>query len=172
MLDEAPRNSESRFLGVAFRWLRANYPNLEWVLSFADATQCGDGTIYRATGFLLTQIRKNRTMYLINGQPQANMTLTKGRHAIAQNGSASILARTTLNTAKLVKENNGAAGTKKVIEKRGLELLEGYQLRYIKFLKPEARARLTCPVLSYEAIGEKGAGMYRGRRKDSREPSC
>ncbi|MGI9554962.1 MAG: hypothetical protein ACR2M6_03220, partial [Vampirovibrionia bacterium] len=34
-----------------------------------DATQCGDGTIYRASGFKLTQINKNGTIYqLANGE--------------------------------------------------------------------------------------------------------
>lgn len=37
-------------------------------MSYSDATQCGDGTIYRASGFKLTQINKNSTIYeLKNG---------------------------------------------------------------------------------------------------------
>ena len=31
-------------------------------MSFADGTQCGDGTIYRASGFVLTSINKNSTI--------------------------------------------------------------------------------------------------------------
>ena len=39
------------------------------MLSYSDATQCGDGTIYRASGFKLTQINKNGTIYkLANGE--------------------------------------------------------------------------------------------------------
>src|SRR5262245_54971381 len=34
-----PRNSESRALSIAFRLMRKHYPHLEWVISFADATQ-------------------------------------------------------------------------------------------------------------------------------------
>lgn len=52
--DVLPRNSESRALGIAMRILRKHAPQLKWVVSFADATQCGDGTIYRAAGFVLT----------------------------------------------------------------------------------------------------------------------
>ena len=52
-----PRNSESRALAVAFRMMQKAYPHIEWVVSFADGTQCGDGTIYRASGFVLTDIR-------------------------------------------------------------------------------------------------------------------
>ena len=57
--DVLPRNSESRALAVAMRILRKQYPHLRWVITFADATVCGDGTIYRAAGFKLVQIRKN-----------------------------------------------------------------------------------------------------------------
>lgn len=57
--DWLPRNSESRAIAYAMRWLRKTYPWLKWVLSFADGTQCGDGTIYRASGFVLTGIKKN-----------------------------------------------------------------------------------------------------------------
>ena len=56
--ERLPRNSESRALGVAFRLIKKHYPHVEWVVSFADGTQCGDGTIYRASGFVLTGIKK------------------------------------------------------------------------------------------------------------------
>lgn len=58
-LDCLPKNSESRCISVALRIIKKHYPNIRWVISFADASQCGDGTIYRAAGFLLTDIRKN-----------------------------------------------------------------------------------------------------------------
>ena len=61
--DWMPRNGESRCLAVAFRLLRKQYPHLKWVVSFADATQCGDGTIYRASGFVLTGIAS--TPYMV-----------------------------------------------------------------------------------------------------------
>lgn len=57
--DWLPRNGESRCIAVALRLIRKHYPHLKWCISFADATQCGDGTIYRAAGFLLTGIKKN-----------------------------------------------------------------------------------------------------------------
>ena len=43
--DWLPRNSESRAISVALRLIRKHYPNIEWVISFADGTQCGDVTI-------------------------------------------------------------------------------------------------------------------------------
>jgi len=63
--DTLPRNSESRALGVAMRLLRKYAPQLKWVISFADATQCGDGTIYRAAGFVLTSIKENQQLYTL-----------------------------------------------------------------------------------------------------------
>lgn len=57
--DRLPRNSESRAISIAMRLLKRHAPQLQWVVSFADGTQCGDGTIYRASGFVLTQIKRN-----------------------------------------------------------------------------------------------------------------
>ena len=56
--DLLPKNSESRCLSVALKLIKKNYPNIKWIISFADACQCGDGTIYRAAGFLLTGYKK------------------------------------------------------------------------------------------------------------------
>lgn len=60
--DKLPRNSESRAIGIALRLIKRNYPFIKWVISFADGTQCGDGTIYRASGFVLTGIKKNASL--------------------------------------------------------------------------------------------------------------
>ena len=57
--DALPKNSESRAIAVSLKILKKHLPQLEWVISFADGTTCGDGTIYRASGFLLTAIKPN-----------------------------------------------------------------------------------------------------------------
>lgn len=57
--DYLPPNSESRCISIAIKLLKKNAPHIKWVVSFADGTQCGDGTIYRASGFVLTDIREN-----------------------------------------------------------------------------------------------------------------
>lgn len=135
--DEAlPRNSESRALGVAFRMIRKQYPHIKWVVSFADACQCGDGTIYRAAGFDLTAIKRNKTM----------IRLPDGR----------IVADKSLNSHPL--KNTGWW------KQRGAVELEGFQLRYIYFLDKSYRERLTVPLLPYSAIAEAGAQMYKGKR--------
>ena len=74
--DWLPRNSESRCIGYAMRWLKRRYQHLKWVVSFADGTQCGDGAIYRASGFVLTGIKKNNGMRINprTGEVVQNMT--------------------------------------------------------------------------------------------------
>lgn len=62
--DYLPRNSESYCIGKALRLLKKNAPHLKWVISFADGCSCGDGTIYRASNFVLTQIKKNSSMWI------------------------------------------------------------------------------------------------------------
>ena len=54
--DVLPKNSESRCISVAIRLIKKNAPHIRWILSFADGTHCGDGTIYRASGFKLTGV--------------------------------------------------------------------------------------------------------------------
>jgi hypothetical protein len=75
-----PRNSESRALSIAFKLIKKNYPHIEWVISFADGTQCGDGTIYRASGFNLTGIKINKQLR-INPQTNEPMQSMAAYHA-------------------------------------------------------------------------------------------
>tara|TARA_Y100000592_G_scaffold88685_1_gene144829 strand:- start:243 stop:914 length:672 start_codon:yes stop_codon:yes gene_type:complete len=66
--DYLPKYSESRCIAISIKLIKKNAPQIKWILSYSDATQCGDGTIYRASGFKLTQISKNSTIYkLANG---------------------------------------------------------------------------------------------------------
>lgn len=57
--DCLPKNSESRCIAISIKLIRKNAPQIKWVISFADGTQCGDGTIYRASGFIFTGIKEN-----------------------------------------------------------------------------------------------------------------
>ena len=67
--DYLPKYSESRCISISIKLLKKNAPQIKWILSYSDGTQCGDGTIYRASGFHLTQINKNSTIYkLANGE--------------------------------------------------------------------------------------------------------
>lgn len=72
-----PRNSESYCIGATLRMIKKKAPHIKWVISFADGTQCGDGTIYRASNFVLTGINKNNTIIeLPNGERITQMTLS------------------------------------------------------------------------------------------------
>lgn len=57
--EKLPRNSESYCIGKSIRLIRKNAPQVKWIISFADGCSCGDGTIYRASNFVLTAIKKN-----------------------------------------------------------------------------------------------------------------
>ena len=129
--DVLPRNSESRALSIAFRLIKKHYPHIEWILSFSDGTQCGDGTIYRASGFVLTQIKANNQLR-INPETGEVMQSMAAFHQC--------LTKDFKNWGQL----------------------SGYQLRYIYFLNPQAKERLTCPIIPFGKIDEIGAGMYKG----------
>ncbi len=45
----------------------------------------------------------------------------------------------------------------------GFKPIPGFQLRYLYFIDPTARERLTVPVLPFSAIDAAGARMYRGK---------
>ena len=60
--ENLPRFSESRAIAITIKIIKKNYPHIDWIISFADGCQCGDGTIYRASGFLLTAIRENESL--------------------------------------------------------------------------------------------------------------
>ena len=129
--DVLPRNSESRAMAIAFRLIKKHYPHIEWVVSFSDGTQCGDGTIYRAAGFVLTGIRESDALR-INPKTGEVMHVIQAHHLM------------------LSKEFRSWKPTK------------GFQLRYVYFLNPEAKKRLTVPILPFSKIDEMGARMYKG----------
>lgn len=152
--DNLPRNSESRALAIAMKMLRRHAPHLKWVLSYADGAQCGDGTIYRAAGFVLTNITENKSMYRL---PDGNVV-------------AKIVFEPSFSTQgpDHIKTKYGKTGSEtsgKFLKRIGAEAIPGFQLRYIYFLDPAYRERLTVPELPFSEIQRRGAGMYRGERR-------
>ena len=150
--DRLPRNSESRALGVAFRLIKKHYPHIEWVISFADGTQCGDGTIYRAAGFVLTAIKKNNQIWAApEGETFSRVTLT-GKGKQEQQHARNIVHRVTSTkgpaimhamsgraggkaAAAAANAINGGAASMKGYAAAGFKPLEGFQLRYIAELR-------------------------------------
>ena len=57
--DYLPKYSESRCIAISIKLIKKHAPQIKWIISFSDGTQSGDGTIYRASGFVLTQIKDN-----------------------------------------------------------------------------------------------------------------
>tara|TARA_R100000908_G_C3701303_1_gene111674 strand:- start:51 stop:728 length:678 start_codon:yes stop_codon:yes gene_type:complete len=77
--DFLPKYSESRCISVAMKLIKKNAPHIKWVISFADGTQCGDGTIYRASGFKLVGIAEN-TALRINPETEKPMHVIQAHH--------------------------------------------------------------------------------------------
>lgn len=152
--DRLPRNSESRALGIAFRLIKKHYPHIEWVLSYSDGTQCGDGTIYRASGFDLIGIKQNKTILEFpDGQVVTDLSLKLSKpHQLRLLGGY----------------YSGTDALRKARE-LGAKPKIGFQLRYIYFLNKEAKGRLTVPIIPFSRIDEVGATMYKGIAKRSKE---
>jgi hypothetical protein len=77
--DYLPKNSESRCISIAIKLIKKNAPHIKWVISFADGTQCGDGTIYRASGFKLVGIAEN-TALRVNPETGEAMHVIQAHH--------------------------------------------------------------------------------------------
>ena len=153
--DRLPRNSESRAISVAMKLLRKKAPHIEWCLSYADGTQCGDGTIYRASGFHLLKVTPNKSMWRMpDGEVICKIVLEPG---FSPHGSQE-------NTVKSRYGKTGTETSTSFLKRIGAECLGGFQLKYIYFLNPAARERLTVPVLHYDEIKKQGAQMYKGNR--------
>lgn len=78
--DVLPKNSESRCIAITLKLLKKKNPELKWVISFADGTQCGDGTIYRASNFKLTQIKQNNGLRKNPKTGEVSHQLTEATH--------------------------------------------------------------------------------------------
>ena len=153
--DYLPRNSESYCIAKSIRMIRKNAPQIKWIISFADGCSCGDGTIYRASNFVLTGIKKNSNLCVLpHGEKIHKMTLE----------SSPTSPRKELGGMSYFQLTGGAYNFKKYVEKVGGSILTGYQLRYIYFIDKTFRSRLTVPEIPFSKIDEIGAGMYLGEK--------
>jgi hypothetical protein len=135
--DYLPKYSESRCIAISIRLIKKNAPHIKWILSYSDGTQCGDGTIYRASGFHLTGVKENKTILNWNGK---------------------IIADKTLNNSNYKKIGMSAGEAKR----QGAKPLNGFQLRYIYLI--DKTCEIKVPILPYSKIDELGAGMYKGEK--------
>lgn len=139
----APRNTASRVLRVSLRLLAAALPRLQWVLSYSDATQCGDGACYRGAGFLLTGIRRNSTLWMA---PDGRVVSDVG-----------------IRTSLALRNRYRCGTSRSSFVAAGLELLPGYQLRYLAPLRRGARERIIAQPIPYSDVPD-DARMYCGQR--------
>lgn len=123
MSEEAPRNSESRAIAYAFKYLRRAYPKIAWVQSFADE-RCGRlGVVYQAANFLYLGYHWT-TFYWLDGvwYHEVNMTAIK---------------------------RGGLRGQYLRANRHRAEAHRFRQFRYIYFLKTRARRNLRLKVRPY-----------------------
>jgi hypothetical protein len=135
--DYLPKYSESRCIAISIRLIKKNAPHIKWILSYSDGNQCGDGTIYRASGFHLTGVKENKTILNWNGK---------------------IIADKTLNNSNYKKIGMSAGEAKR----QGAKPLNGFQLRYIYLI--DKTCEIKVPILPFSKIDELGAGMYKGEK--------
>ena len=134
-----PKNSESRCISIAIKLLKKNAPHIKWIISFADGCQCGDGTIYRASGFVLTGIKKNT--------------------GLREDENGNVYSQVTFSAHKPNEMNKF----------REMKKLEGNMLRYIYFIDKSKQKDLTVPIIPFSKIDELGAGMYKGEKITQKE---
>lgn len=153
--DYLPRNSESYCIGKTLRLIKKNAPQIKWVVSFADGCSCGDGTIYRASNFVLTSIKENFNLCLLpSGEKIHKMTLE----------SNPTQPRKELGGKSYYDITGGRFNFKGYVNYVGGEILKGFQLRYIYFIDKKWRNRLVVPEIPFSRIDEMGAGMYKGEK--------
>ena len=117
-------------------------------MSFADATQCGDGAIYRASGFKLIAINESQQLYsLPDGNTLHLMGLQGGQHGSLRK--------------KMLDSGYGNAKKFMIEVLKGRPLI-GQQLKYIYLI--DKSCKITVPILPFSAIDKAGAGMYKGEK--------
>ena len=149
--DYLPKNSESFCIAKSIRMIKKQAPQIKWIVSFADGAQCGDGTIYRASNFVLTSIMENTTILVLpNGEKITSFLISAHPDALPLQRCAKFLGV----PMKRYKVSDWI--------KMGAKRIPGFQLRYIYFIDPKYRKRLTVPEIPFSKIDEMGAGMYKG----------
>lgn len=122
--DAAPRNSESRALAMAVKFIRRAYPKVKWIQSFADE-RCGlFGTVYQAAGFTFHGEHMGR-FWELDGVVYHDSILTDSRKELTPAGS-----RLRANKDRAVR-------------------LDLRQFRYLRFLQPRFAKQCRFPALPF-----------------------
>lgn len=121
--DDAPRNSESRAISYALKFIRRACPSVAWVQSFADERCQGLGVVYQACSFLYLGFHES-PFYELDGEVYHKLLVT----AHLKSGKRGAYLRANLDRARKI-------------------MLRQY--RYIRFLKTDWIKRLRMPILPY-----------------------
>jgi len=140
--DYLPKYSESRCIAISIRLIKKNAPQIKWIISFADGTQCGDGTIYRASGFKLVGLSKNAGICKLNG----NIVHIKKTYDLKL--TSSFMKKSDI--PKLKEKGYDA------------EIIDGYQFKHIYLI--DKSMKITKEIMPFTEIDKQGAGMYKGEK--------
>lgn len=143
--DRLPKNSESRALSVAIRIIKKNYPFIRLIVSFADACQCGDGTIYRASGFKLHSYKKNTSLLV--------------------SPTGEVVAKKSLDNSI---SGDGKYLSSVYINEKGYRPLNGFQMKYVYFFDKNIEKNYS--FIDFDSIRDI-VSMYKGKRAPSVESS-
>jgi hypothetical protein len=156
--DYLPKNSESRCIAISIKLIKKYAPQIKWILSFSDGTQCGDGTIYRASGFFLTAVRVSKNdLYLLPDKLRQYNDNKDVAHRMTVQGKTCRLGQWVLS-----QYGTNNIPLERLKKEHGGELLNGFQLRYIYLI--DKSCKITVPILPFSDIDKHGAGMYKGKK--------
>lgn len=140
--DYLPKYSESRCIAISIKLIKKNAPQIKWIISFADGTQCGDGTIYRASGFKLVGLAKNAGICKLNGK------IVHIKKTYDMKLTSSFMKKSDI--PKLKQKGYDA------------EIIDGHQLKYIYLI--DKSMTISKDILPFSEIDKQGAGMYKGKK--------
>lgn len=125
--ESAPRNSESKAISYAIKYIKRACPTVAWIQSFADERCGGLGVVYQAANFVYIGSHIT-TFYELGGEVYHKMLLTAHKKCGAR--------------GRYLKDNIDRA------EKKSFK-----QFRYVFFIKRNWMKRLNMKVLPYPKRG-------------------
>ena len=147
--DTLGKNAESRCLGITLRIIKKKYPHIRCILSFADACQCGDGAIYRASNFKLHSFKKNISQIYLSDEDF--LFLKK----FIKNIKLKVVAKKTLDSFNY-------KGKYLSSYLKSSKPLSGYQMKYIYYYDKNLESRN--PFISFDKIPS-DVKMYKGKKR-------
>jgi len=155
--DKLGKNAESRVLGICLRMIKKQYPFIRCIISFADACQCGDGTIYRASNFKLHSFKRNDSLFWIPGYGVIQrLVLSTARPTPVQREIRKKLGMPTESEQRLVKALGG-------------EPIAGYQMKYIYYFDKELEK--SHPSIPFDKIPDE-VKMYKGTKRTKHDSNA